>query len=336
MLKNRIFIIAEAGVNHNGELEIALKMVDAAAEAGADAVKFQTFRAESMVSRSAAKAYYQKNTAGESESQIEMLKKLELDMAAHKELIARCAERNIEFLSSPFDSESIDMLVSLGLKTFKIPSGEINNLPYLRKLGRLNKKIILSTGMSEMTEIGDALDILTKEGTRREDITVLHCSTAYPAPHEEANLRAMAAMKKEFNVLVGYSDHTPGMEAAIAAAALGASVIEKHFTLDKSMPGPDHKASLSPEELKAMVKAVRNTEKALGDGVKRPLPCELKNKPVVRKSIVAMKDITEGDLFSEDNITTKRPALGINPMEWDSIMGKTAKRDFSKDELIEL
>jgi len=336
MRTGKIFIIAEAGVNHNGDLETARKMVDAAADAVADAVKFQTFRAESMVIRNASKADYQKTATGEIGSQQAMLKELELDIAAHKDLIARCAERNIEFLSSPFDAESIDMLVDLGLRTFKIPSGEINNLPYLRKLGGLKKKIILSTGMSEMTEIGDALDILTKEGTRREDITVLHCSTAYPAPHEEANLRAMAAMKKEFNVLVGYSDHTPGMEAAIAAAALGASVIEKHFTLDKSMPGPDHKASLSPEELKAMVKAVRNTEKALGDGVKRPLPCELKNKPVVRKSIVAMKDITEGDLFSEDNITTKRPALGINPMEWDSIMGKTAKRDFSKDELIEL
>ena len=336
MSKDKIFIIAEAGVNHNGDLETAIKMVDAAADAGADAVKFQTFRAADMVSFGAAKADYQKNAPGEDGFQLEMLKKLELDYAAHKELIARCAERNIEFLSSPFDSESIDMLVSLGLKTFKIPSGEINNLPYLRKLGRLNKKIILSTGMSEMTEIGDALDILTKEGTRREDITVLHCSTAYPAPHEEANLRAMAAMKKEFNVFIGYSDHTPGMEAAIAAAALGASVIEKHFTLDKSMPGPDHKASLTPEELKAMVEAVRNTEKALGDGIKRPLPEELKNKSVVRKSIVAMKDITEGDIFSAGNITVKRPASGISPMDWDNVMGKTAGRDFKKDELIEL
>jgi N,N'-diacetyllegionaminate synthase len=333
---SKVLIIAEAGVNHNGSLEIAIKMVDIARKAGADAVKFQTFRAEKEISRFAPKAKYQKQTTNKSESQLEMAKKLELNAAAHKKLIHYCGRKNIIFLSSPFDFESIDLLHKLGLQTFKIPSGEITNLPYLRKIGYLKKHIIMSTGMADLGEIEDALEILVKAGTRKENITVLHCNTEYPTPFRDVNLHAMLTIKEAFKVNVGYSDHTLGIEVAIAAVALGATVIEKHFTLDKNMEGPDHKASLEPHELRAMVKAIRNIEKALGDGVKKATPSEIENKEIARKSIVAVKNIKQGDLFSNKNTTVKRPGTGISPMQWANVIGKRAIRDFAEDELIEL
>jgi N,N'-diacetyllegionaminate synthase len=334
--RQSVFIIAEAGINHNGSLKLAKKMIDVAAEAGADAVKFQTFKAERLVSKFAPKADYQKRTTGSKESQLAMLKKVELDISSHQELIKYCKKRRIAFLSSPFDLESIEFLDELGLEVFKIPSGEITNLPYLRKIGKLKKKVILSTGMANLKEIRDALEILRKAGTSLKNITVLHCNTEYPTPMEDVNLLAMLTIKKTFGVKVGYSDHTLGIEVPIAAVALGSTVIEKHFTLNKSMEGPDHKASLDPTELTVMVKSIRNIEKALGKGVKNPSPSELKNKKIVRKSIVALRDIKKGELFKEENITVKRPAFGINPMEWDNIIGKFAPRDFKEDELIEL
>ncbi len=332
----KTFIIAEAGVNHNGSIKIARKMVDVAVEAGADAVKFQTFKAENVVSRFAAKAEYQEKTTDADESQFDMIKRLELNEDAHKELIDYCRDKGIIFLSTPFDLESIDILSNLGIEIFKIPSGEITNLPYLRKIGRLKKKVILSTGMADLEEIGNAINVLTEYGTRKDDITVLHCNTEYPTPFEDVNLVAMLTIRDAFKVKIGYSDHTPGIEAPVAAVALGASVIEKHFTLDRKMEGPDHKASLDSDELKAMVRAIRNIEKAIGDGVKKPSTSELKNKPVVRKSIVAAKEIKKGETFTEDNITVKRPGTGINPMEWDRIIGKTANKDFAEDEFIEI
>lgn len=332
----RTFIIAEAGVNHNGSLEIARKLIDAAVEARADAVKFQTFKAERLVSRSALKAEYQKKTTDTDESQFDMIKRLELNEDAHKGLMGYCRDKGIIFLSSPFDLESIDLLNKLGIEIFKIPSGEITNLPYLRNIGRLEKKVILSTGMADLEEIGNAINVLTECGTRKDDITVLHCNTEYPTPFEDVNLVAMLTIRDVFKVKVGYSDHTPGIEAPVAAVALGAEVIEKHFTLDKRMKGPDHKASLEPDELKAMVHAIRNIEKALGDGVKKPSPSELKNKPVVRKSIIAARDIRKGETFTEGNITVKRPGTGISPMEWDKVIGSKAVRDFQKDEIIEI
>ena len=332
---NKVFIIAEAGVNHNGSIEIAKKLIDVAVEVGVDAVKFQTFKAEKVVSRYAQKAEYQKQTTDKAESQYDMIKKLELDIKAHRELMAYCNAKNIMFLSTPFDHDSIELLNDLGLEIFKIPSGEITNLPYLRHIGKLNKKVILSTGMADLGEIEDALDILISVGTPLENITVLHCNTEYPTPFEDVNLLAMLTIKNAFDVNVGYSDHTLGIEIPVAAVALGATVIEKHFTLDKNMKGPDHKASLEPDELKVMVQAIRNIEKALGDGIKRPSPSEVKNKLVARKSLVAAQSIKLGELFSADNITVKRPGTGINPMEWDDIIGKTAKRSFKEDELIE-
>ncbi|MDP2167701.1 MAG: N-acetylneuraminate synthase [Thermodesulfovibrionales bacterium] len=332
----RTFVIAEAGVNHNGNIRIAEKMIDVAAEAGADAVKFQTFKAEHLVSRSAPKAEYQKKTTGRNETQHEMLKRLELSPAAHRQLISRCREKGIMFLSTPFDEKGVDLLNSFGLKIFKIPSGEVTNLPYLRKIGALKKNVIISTGMCNMAEIKDALEILIKAGTKKKDITVLHANTEYPTPAEDVNLRAMLTIKERLMVKVGYSDHTLGIEIPIAAAALGATVIEKHFTLDRDMEGPDHKASLEPNELKAMVKAVRNIDKALGDGIKRPSPSEIKNRPIARKSIVAARDIKKGDVFTEENLTAKRPGTGISPMRWDRVIGKKAKRDFRKDEAIEI
>ncbi|MFZ3122399.1 MAG: N-acetylneuraminate synthase [Thermodesulfovibrionales bacterium] len=332
----RTFIIAEAGVNHNGSIDIAKKLIDVAAETGADAVKFQTFKAENMVSRFAAKAEYQKKTTDADESQFDMIKRLELNEDAHKELMGYCRDKGIIFLSTPFDLESIDLLNNLGIEIFKIPSGEITNLPYLRKIGRLKKKVILSTGMADLEEIGNAINVLTGYGTRKDDITVLHCNTEYPTPFEDVNLVAMLTIRDAFKVKVGYSDHTPGIEAPVAAVALGATVIEKHFTLDKNMKGPDHKASLDPDELKAMIRTIRNIEKALGDGVKKPSTSELRNKPVVRKSIVAAKEIKKGETFTEDNITVKRPGTGISPMEWDSVIGNKAVRAFEEDDLIEL
>ena len=331
----KTLIIAEAGVNHNGSLDLAKKMIDVAVEAGADAVKFQTFKAEKVVSRYAPKAEYQMKTTTADESHLEMVKKLELDAAAHRTLIDYCKKKNIRFLSTPFDLESIDLLNELGLNIFKIPSGEITNLPYLRKIGALKKEIILSTGMADLGEIEDVLDVLTGAGTKLKDITVLHCNTEYPTPIEDVNLRAMLTIKAAFpGVNIGYSDHTLGIEVPIAAVAMGATIIEKHFTLDKSMKGPDHKASLEPDELRAMVCAIRNIEKILGTGIKKATPLELKNKPIVRKSIVAACDIRKGEIFTKENLTAKRPGTGISPMRWDEVIGKKASRDFNEDELI--
>jgi N,N'-diacetyllegionaminate synthase len=329
-----VFIIAEAGVNHNGLIDLAYQLIDAAAESGADAVKFQTFKTENLVSKNAQKAEYQKQTTNALESQFDMIKKLEMDVDAHKKLINYCYEKDIMFLSTPFDHDSIDMLNELQLQIFKIPSGEITNLPYLRHIGALNKKIILSTGMANMKEIEDALDILVDAGTRKDNITILHANTMYPTPMEDVNLNAMHTITNVFDVRYGYSDHTLGIEVDIAAVALGATVIEKHFTLDKTMDGPDHKASLSPGELKAMVAAIRNIEKALGDGVKRASKSEKPNIVVARKSIVAAKLIKKGDMFTEDNIATKRPGTGISPMQWDSVVGTMATKDYQVDELV--
>ena len=329
-----LFIIAEAGVNHNGSLELAKKLIDVASEAGADAVKFQTFKADRLVSKTAQKADYQKQTTDAAESQYDMIKKLELDETAHRELIAYCKTKKILFLSTPFDHESIDLLDALGMEIFKIPSGEITNLPYLRHIGSLRKKVILSTGMADLGEIEDALDVLTAAGTAKENITVLHATTEYPCPIDEVNLRAMQTIAEAFGVNVGYSDHTNGIEVPIAAVAMGATVIEKHFTLDRTMEGPDHKASLEPEELTAMVRAIRNIEKALGSGIKKPSPSEAKNMAVARKSIVAARPIQKGEVFNSDNITVKRPGNGITPMRWDEVIGSTASKDYEEDELI--
>jgi len=334
---NKTFIIAEAGVNHNGKLELAYKLIDTAAETGADAVKFQTFKAEAVVSKSAPKADYQVETTKNTESQYEMIKNLELDFETHKKLILYCKKKNIKFLSSPFDLESIELLDKLGLDTFKIPSGEIINLPYLRKIALYNKKVIMSTGMANLGEIEAALEVLINYGTKKENITVLHCNTEYPTPIEDVNLKAMLTIKSAFpGISVGYSDHTLGIEIPIAAVAMGATVIEKHFTLDKNMEGPDHKASLESTELKSMVRAIRNIEKALGNGIKQPSPSELKNKKIVRKSVVAAKDIKKGEKFSENNLAVKRPGTGISPMRWDEVIEEKAIRDFKEDELIEL
>ena len=333
---SRTLIIAEAGVNHNGSIKIAKKLIDVAKDCGVDVVKFQTFTAEKLVRFNAEKASYQKETSGEDETQFQMIEKLELDVIAHKELINYCSKRGIIFLSSPFDLDSVDLLAKLGLEIIKIPSGEIVNLPYLKKIGKLKKRIILSTGMADLGEIKDALDALISSGTEKDDITVLHCNTEYPTPYKDVNLKAMQTIKKAFGVKVGYSDHTLGIEVPIAAVALGAEVIEKHFTLDKNMKGPDHKASLEPSELMAMVDGIRNTEKALGDGIKKPSKSEQKNINVIRKSIVAVKPIKKGEIFNEENIGLKRPGMGISPMKWYEVIGKTAKKDFEIDEWIVL
>ncbi|MBP1680114.1 MAG: hypothetical protein H6Q35_453 [Proteobacteria bacterium] len=331
---SKVFIIAEAGVNHNGSLEIAKKLIDVASDAGADAVKFQTFKADKLVSKKAQKAEYQKETTDSAESQYDMIKKLELDEIAHHELISYCKLKNILFLSTPFDHESIALLHRLEMPIFKIPSGEITNLPYLRLIGSLKKEVVLSTGMANLDEIKDALDILIKEGTPKERITVLHATTEYPCPIEDVNLKAMQTIADAFSVHVGYSDHTQGIEVPIAAVALGASVIEKHFTLDRSMEGPDHKASLEPDELMAMVKAIRNIEQALGDGIKQPSKSEAKNMPIARKSIVASKKIQIGEVLSSDNIAIKRPGNGLSPMRWDEVIGTMASKNYDEDELI--
>lgn len=333
-MESSVFVIAEAGVNHNGSIELAKKLIDAAVDAKADAVKFQTFKADKIVSKNAQKAEYQKKTTDESESQYEMIKKLELDESAHKTLIAYCKSRGIMFLSTPFDFDSIELLLGLGVEIFKIPSGEITNLPYLRKIGALHKKVMLSTGMSDLDEIRAALEILTSCGTKLDDITVLHTTTEYPCPMDEVNLRAMNTIKESFGVRVGYSDHTKGIEVPIAAVAMGATVIEKHFTLDCTMKGPDHKASLEPHELKMMVLAIRNVELALGGCIKQASKSEQKNMQVARKSIVAAKAIKKGDIFTDDNITIKRPGNGISPMKWDEVLGSVAQKDYLEDELI--
>jgi len=329
-----VFIIAEAGVNHNGSIKLAKELIDVASDAGADAVKFQTFKAETLVSKSAQKASYQKETTDGKESQFDMLKKLELDVATHRELIEYCHPKKIMFLSTPFDLESIELLDSLGLEIFKIPSGEITNLPYLMAIAKLNKKVILSSGMATMQEIRDAFEVLVQNGTQKENITILHANTMYPTPMEDVNLNAMLTIKKELNVEVGYSDHTLGIEVPTAAVAMGASVIEKHFTLSRDMEGPDHKASLEPQELRAMVKAIRNIQKALGSFEKKPSPSETPNILVARKSIVASKTIAKGELLSESNLTVKRPASGINPMRWDEVLGKVAQKSYAVDEMI--
>jgi len=329
-----VYIIAEAGVNHNGNLQLALKMADAAKNAGADCIKFQTFISEKMVSKCAAKAEYQKQQMKENESQLDMLKKLELSFDEFIELNSYCKDIGIEFLSTAFDFDSIDFLDSIEMKRWKIPSGDITNLPYLIKIAKLGKPVILSTGMSTMADIKAALLVLKENGLG--EITVLHCTSEYPTPFEDVNLNAMKTIQSEFCVPVGYSDHTRGIEIAIAAAAMGATVLEKHFTLDRNMEGPDHKASLEPDELKVMVTSVRNVEKALGNGTKIPAESEKKNMTIARKSIIAERDIKKGELFTEENLTIKRPGNGISPMRWFDVLGQKASRDFQEDELIEL
>ncbi len=332
---SKVFIIAEAGINHQGSLAIAKKMVETAASAGADAIKFQTFKAQALASKAASKAPYQKKTTGKRESQVKMLEKLELDLKAHKELMKCCRANKIMFLSSAFDLESTDLLARLGLKTFKIPSGEITNLPYLRKVGSLRRKIILSTGMSTLAEVKEALNILIKSGTKKKNITILHCNTEYPTPFADVNLLAMVTMKDALGVQVGYSDHTLGSEVAIAAVALGATVIEKHFTLDKKAKGPDHKASLEPLELKAMILAIRNVKIALGSRVKKVSASEVKNISMARKSIVAARPIQKGEIFTKENIMVKRPGHGLSPMRWDQVIGRLAGQDYRSDDLIQ-
>jgi len=327
-------IIAEAGVNHNGSINTAKKLIDVAADAGADIVKFQTFTAESLMTANAEKAEYQQNLSNNSESQFEMIKKLELKREAHEELIQYCNKKDIKFLTTAFDHASIDLLHELDISLYKVPSGEITNLPYLRHIGGMRKPVILSTGMATLKEVENALNILKQSGTLKDEITVLHCNTEYPTPMKDVNLKAMLTIRDELGVKVGYSDHTLGIEIPIAAVALGATVIEKHFTLDRNLPGPDHHASIEPDELKAMVKAIRNVEKAMGDGVKQPSPSETKNIPIARKSIVAKMTIKNGELFTEDNLTVKRPGTGLSPMEWDAFIGQYADKDYQPDDFI--
>lgn len=332
---NHTLVIAEAGVNHNGDLQLAFQLVEAAAQAGADVVKFQTFQAHELATDEADKAAYQKETTGESETQLGMLQKLELTPEQHLQLIDHCQACGIEFLSTAFDPVSIDLLASLTLARWKVPSGEITNLPYLRKIGSLNQPVILSTGMANLGEIEAAIDVLEQAGTSRDQITVLHCTTEYPAPLDEVNLRAMQSIAHAFGVAVGYSDHTDGIAVPIAAVAMGATVIEKHLTLDRTMDGPDHQASLEPDQFAAMLQGIRAIERALGDGIKRPTASERANLPIVRKSIVASRAIQAGEPFSAENITAKRPGTGISPMYWDALIGRKAMRFYAPDELIE-
>lgn len=334
---SKVLIIAEAGVNHNGSMPIAKQLVDKAVEAGVDIIKFQTFKSEKLVSKSARQAEYQQRNIGKrDENQLAMLKKLELSVEAHHELMDYCKERNIRFWSTAFDMESIDFLHSLNMGLWKIPSGEITNYPYLKKIASFHEPIILSTGMCELSDIEAALNVLIDEGVNKEQITVLHCNTEYPTPYQDVNLKAMLEIGEKFGVKIGYSDHTQGIEVPIAAVALGASVIEKHFTLDKTMEGPDHKASLEPGELKAMVSAIRHIELALGSGHKTISDSERKNIEIARKSIVAACHIKEGEVLTEKNLTVKRPGNGINPMRWNEVVGTIAVRDFEEEEMIVL
>ena len=337
-MAQHVLIIAEAGVNHNGSLEIAKKLVDKAVEAGVDIIKFQTFKAEKLVSKSAKQAEYQKKNIGNAadDSQYNMLKKLELSEQDHQELVDYCKKKGIQFWSTAFDLDSIDYLHTLNLGLWKIPSGEITNYPYIKKIAQYHQPVILSTGMCEMDDISGVMNVLLNNGVRRNQITILHCNTEYPTPYEDVNLLAMQQIRQDFQVEVGYSDHTKGIEVPIAAVALGATVIEKHFTLDRNMEGPDHKASIEPDELKAMVSAIRNIEKALGSGKKTVSDSERKNIAIARKSIVAACPIKKGDILTEGNLTVKRPGTGISPMRWEEIIGQKAKKDFSEDELIEL
>ena len=329
-----VFFIAEAGVNHNGSIEVAKQLIDVASQCGADAVKFQTFKAENLVSKNALKANYQIQNSSKNETQFDMIKRLELDFEAHKELMAYSYSKKIMFLSSPFDNASIELLNDLNVEIFKIPSGEITNLPYLRHIGRLNKRVILSTGMADIGEIEDALDILMNSGTEKEKITVLHANTMYPTRMEDVNLKAMITIGSTFDLAYGYSDHTLGIEVGIAAVALGACCIEKHFTLDKTMDGPDHKASIEPSELVKMIRSIRNVEIALGSSVKKPSKSEITNKPFSRKSIVAKKTIRKNEILSENNVTVKRPGNGVSPMRWDEIIESVATRDYKEDDFI--
>lgn len=334
----KTLIIAEAGVNHNGSIENAFKLIDAAIDAKVDYIKFQTFKAEKLVAKSAKKADYQKKNSGnENDSQFEMLKKLELSHKDHQVLIDYCKTKGIKFFSTAFDLDSLDYLKEIGLSLVKIPSGEITNLPYLRKAAQLFSKIIISTGMCTMEDIEAAMEVFLKHGINKHDITILHCNTDYPTPMQDVNLKAMLAIQKHFGTEIGYSDHTLGIEVPIAAVALGACTIEKHFTLDKTMEGPDHAASLEPRELKEMVAAIRNIEEAVsGNGLKKPSESERKNIEIARKSLIASIEIKKGDILTEKNITVKRPGNGISPMKWDEVLGTVAKRDFNEDDLIEI
>ena len=330
----KTMIIAEAGVNHNGDLARALELVDVAADAGADWVKFQTFKAEKIATQNAPKAQYQKKSTDRNEDQLAMLRRLELSSSDHEALMERCQQKGIGFMSTAFDDESLDLLIRLRLEIFKVPSGELNNLPYLRRMGALNKQLIVSTGMANLEEIHDALNVLTTAGTPLEKITVLHCTSQYPAPFPEVNLRVIPELSQQLGAKVGYSDHTLGIEVSIAAVALGATVIEKHFTLDRGLEGPDHAASLEPKEFVSMVAAIRHIEQAMGTSIKQPTPSELDTALVVRKSIVAARKIRCGEILSAENLATKRPGTGISPMQWDEWVGRVAQRDYEADELI--
>lgn len=333
----RTLVIAEAGVNHNGSLDLAKQLVDAAADAGADYVKFQTFNAKNLVSRQTKKAEYQiENTPGCDGSQYDMLRKLELGKDDHYELIKHCKRKGVGFFSTAFDLESISFLKTLQLGFWKIPSGEITNYPYIKHIAQYKEPVILSTGMSTLDEVGNAIAVLTSFGVSKELITILHCNTEYPTPYRDVNLRAMQTMAECFGVKVGYSDHTCGIEVSLAAVALGATVIEKHFTLDRNLPGPDHKASLEPQELKLMIESIRHIEAALGSKIKQVSPSEEKNMIIARKSLIAARNICKGELFTEENMTVKRPGNGISPMRWEEVIGKMAPRDFKEDELIEI
>ena len=332
-------IIAEAGVNHNGSINIARELVDKAVEAEVDIIKFQTFKSEKLVSKSARQAEYQKKNIGtkSDDSQLSMLKKLELSEQDHIELMAYCKQKGIKFFSTAFDMDSIEYLHSLNLGLWKIPSGEVTNYPFLKRIASYNEKTILSTGMCDLEDVRSAVVALYKNGLSKDKLTLLHCNTEYPTPFEDVNLKAMDALRKEFGVEVGYSDHTKGIEVPIAAVALGATVIEKHFTLDRNMEGPDHKASLEPDELKAMVSAIRNIEKAVGgDGTKHVSESERKNITIARKSIIAARDIKKGELLTEENMTVKRPGTGISPMRWEEVIGTKAIRNFAEEDLIEI
>jgi len=333
---HNVFIIAEAGVNHNGCLKTALQMIQVGSDAGADAVKFQTAVPEQVMTKYAAKAEYQLESTDAGESQLEMVKKIHLPLDAYIKLRKECDKRAIEFMSTGFDEVSLETLKTLDLKRVKIPSGEITNLPYLRYVGRMGKPVVMSTGMATLHEVRSAMNVLLEAGMKKDELTILHCNTEYPTPMEDVNMNAMLTIRDELGVAVGYSDHTMGIEIPIVAVALGATVIEKHFTLDRNLPGPDHCASLEPDELKAMITAIRNIERAMGDGVKQPSSSEAKNKPVARKSIVASRAIKVGELFSAKNLTVKRPGTGVSPMQWDEVIGRPAHRKFSEDDLIDL
>nr|ADI22454.1 sialic acid synthase [uncultured gamma proteobacterium HF0500_05P21] len=333
--KNEVYIIAEAGVNHNGDLDRALEMISVAKSSGANAIKFQTTIPHELVTVTAQKAEYQKKSTQENQTQLEMIREISLSFSDFIDLKKECERSSIEFLSTPFDIESVNFLSKIGVKKFKIPSGEITNLPYLRLIGEKKKPIILSTGMANMAEIKKAVDVISSSGLTKNQITILHCNTEYPTPIEDVNLNAMLTIKEELGVSIGYSDHTMGHEIALAAVAMGASVIEKHFTLDKSLPGPDQSTSLEPTELVSFVGSIRNLEIALGSFTKEPTPSERKNIPIARKSIVAKRVIKKGEKFTEKNITTKRPGTGLSPMKWDEIIGSISGKDYKFDDLIE-